>query len=206
MKITSAEFLGSAVGEAQFPPDSLPELALAGRSNVGKSSLINYLLNRRNLARTSSTPGKTQTINFYEVNKAFRLVDLPGYGYAKVSKAEKAKWASFIESYLGSRENLVDIILLLDIRRKLGEEDLQMMDYIRSMGFEGRVVLTKIDKLNQSQVIRAKKEIQKQLSLADDKIFMVSNLKSKGKYPIWESIVRLFNEKGYPIDLERQDA
>lgn len=206
MKITSAEFLGSAVGEAQFPPDSLPELALAGRSNVGKSSLINYLLNRRNLARTSSTPGKTQTINFYEINKVFRFVDLPGYGYAKVSKAEKAKWASFIESYLGGRENLMDIILLLDIRRKVGEEDLQMMNYIRSMGFEGRVVLTKIDKLNQSQVIRAKKDIQKQLNLSDEQVFLVSNLKARGKYPIWESINNLFIAKGHPINLERQDA
>lgn len=206
MKITSAEFLGSAVGEEGFPPDDLPELALAGRSNVGKSSLINYLLNRRNLARTSSTPGKTQTINFYEINKAFRFVDLPGYGYAKVSKSEKAKWASFIEGYLSQRENLVEIILLLDIRRKLREDDLQMMHFIRAMGFEGKVVLTKIDKLNQSQIVRARRQIAKDLDLPLEDVYLVSNLKLRGKYPIWQSILDLFNKKGYPINLERQDA
>lgn len=206
MKITSATFLGSAVGGDQFPPDTLPEIALAGRSNVGKSSLINYLLNRRNLARTSSTPGKTQTINFYEINGAFRFVDLPGYGYAKVSKTEKAKWAAFIDQYLRERKNLVEILLLLDIRRKVGEDDQQMLHYIRSLGYEGRVVLTKIDKLNQSEILRARREIEAKLGVPKEHIFIISNLKAKGKYPLWECFNRLFEDKGYPVYLERQDA
>lgn len=206
MKITSAEFLGSAVGEAQFPPDNLPEIALAGRSNVGKSSLLNYLLNRKNIARTSSTPGKTQTINFYEVNGSFRFVDLPGYGYAKVSKAQKAKWASFIDLYLRSRQGLFEIFLLVDVRRKLGAEDLQMLDYIHSLGYEGRLVLTKIDKLNQSQLVKVRREIEEQLDIPKEHIFVVSNLKSKGKYPIWENINQLFMDRGLDIFLERQDA
>ncbi len=206
MKITSAEFLGSAVGEAQFPPDDLPEIALVGRSNVGKSSLLNYLLNRKSLARTSSTPGKTQTINFYEINGSFRFVDLPGYGYAKVSKAEKAKWASFIERYLSSRQGLIEIMLLVDIRRKLGEEDYQMLEYIRALDFEGRVILTKIDKLNQSQIVRARREVSEALGIPLDRVFIISNLKSKGKYPLWEDINRLFKSKGLDISLERQNA
>ncbi|NLY37648.1 MAG: YihA family ribosome biogenesis GTP-binding protein [Tissierellia bacterium] len=204
MKITSATFLGSAVGGDQFPPEDLPELAFAGRSNVGKSSLINYLLNRRSLARTSSTPGKTQTINFYEINGAFRFVDLPGYGYAKVSKAEKAKWGSFIELYLRERKKLVEIILLLDVRRKVGEDDIQMLNFIRAMGYQGRVVLTKIDKLNQSQIVRARRDIEDKLGVPKEHIFIISNLKAKGKYPLWESFNKLFQEKGFPINLERQ--
>lgn len=204
MKLTKVEFLGSAVGREQFPPDTLPEIALAGRSNVGKSSLINYLLGRRSLARTSSTPGKTQTLNFYEINEAFRFVDLPGYGYAKVSKAEKAKWAGFIDGYLRDRKHLLEIFLLLDIRRKLSEQDFQMMEYIRSFGFEGRVILTKIDKLNQSQIMKAKREIAKELHLPESHLFLVSNLKAKGKYPLWDCINQLFSEKGYDCQLERQ--
>lgn len=206
MKISKTEFLGSAVGREQFPPDDLPEIALAGRSNVGKSSLINYLLNRRSLARTSSTPGKTQTVNFYEINGDFRFVDLPGYGYAKVSKAEKAKWAGFIDDYLRNRESLLQIFLLLDIRRKLSEQDIQMLEYIYSFGFEGRVILTKIDKLNQSQIMKSKREIAKGLQIPEEHIFLISNLKAKGKYPLWDYLQGLFDEKGYDVKLERQDG
>ncbi len=204
MKISKTDFLGSAVGREQFPPDNLPEIALSGRSNVGKSSLINYLLNRRSLARTSSTPGKTQTINFYEINEAFRLVDLPGYGYAKVSKTEQAKWAGFIDAYLRDRHNLLQIFLLLDIRRKLSEQDIQMYEYIHSFGYDGRVILTKIDKLNQSQIIKAKRDIAKGLHIPEDHVFLISNLKAKGKYPLWDYVDKLFKDKGYEIKLERQ--
>ena len=206
MKISKSEFLGSAVRREQFPPDNLPEIALAGRSNVGKSSLINYLLHRRSLARTSSTPGKTQTVNFYEINGDFRFVDLPGYGYAKVSKAEKAKWAGFIDDYLRNRESLLQIFLLLDIRRKLSEQDIQMYRYIHSFGFEGRVILTKIDKLNQSQIMKSKREIAKGLRIPEEHIFLISNLKAKGKYPLWDYLQGLFDEKGYEVKLERQDG
>ncbi|HZK09471.1 MAG TPA: ribosome biogenesis GTP-binding protein YihA/YsxC [Clostridia bacterium] len=206
MKITSATFLGSAVGRDQFPPNDMPEFAFAGRSNVGKSSLINYLLNRNKLARTSSTPGKTQTINFYEINGQFRFVDLPGYGYAKVSKTEKAKWAGFIDQYLRERENLMEIFFLLDIRRKIKEEDIQMLEYIRSLGYEGRIILTKIDKLNQSQLVHARWDIEEKLGVPREHTFIISNLKSKGKYPIWECMNGLFDKHGVPIHLDRQNA
>ena len=152
VKINKAELEKVAVLEKQYPLANLPEFAFAGRSNVGKSSFINAMLNRKNLARTSSTPGKTRTINFYKVNDDLRLVDLPGYGYAKVAKAEKEKWAGIINRYLEKRENLLETILLVDIRHEPTDLDKQMYDYILHSGFSGIVIATKKDKIKKSQV------------------------------------------------------
>lgn len=163
MKINKADLEKVAVEEKQYPKENLPEFAFAGRSNVGKSSFINAMLNRKNLARTSSTPGKTRTINFYKVNDSLRLVDLPGYGYAKVAKTEKEKWAGIINRYLENRENLVETILLVDIRHEPTALDKQMYDYILDSGFSGIVIATKKDKIKRSQV-------DKQISLIAKKL------------------------------------
>lgn len=163
VKINKADLEKVAVEEKQYPKENLPEFAFAGRSNVGKSSFINAMLNRKNLARTSSTPGKTRTINFYKVNDSLRLVDLPGYGYAKVAKTEKEKWAGIINRYLENRENLVETILLVDIRHEPTALDKQMYDYILDSGFSGIVIATKKDKIKRSQV-------DKQISLIAKKL------------------------------------
>lgn len=163
MKINKADLEKVAVEEKQYPKENLPEFAFAGRSNVGKSSFINAMLNRKNLARTSSTPGKTRTINFYKVNDDLRLVDLPGYGYAKIAKSEKEKWAGIINRYLENRENLLETILLVDIRHEPTALDKQMYDYILDSGFSGIVIATKKDKIKRSQV-------DKQISLIAKKL------------------------------------
>lgn len=165
MKISKAELEKVAVLEKQYPLANLPEFAFAGRSNVGKSSFINAMLNRKNLARTSSTPGKTRTINFYKVNDSLRLVDLPGYGYAKVAKTEKEKWAGIINRYLENRENLLETILLVDIRHEPTDLDKQMYDYIIDSGFSGIVIATKKDKIKKSQVDKHISVIAKKLGV-----------------------------------------
>lgn len=165
MKINKAELEKVAVLEKQYPQANLPEFAFAGRSNVGKSSFINAMLNRKNLARTSSTPGKTRTINFYKVNDDLRLVDLPGYGYAKVAKTEKEKWAGIINRYLENRENLLETILLVDIRHEPTDLDKQMYDYILHSGFSGIVIATKKDKIKKSQVDKHISVIAKKLGV-----------------------------------------
>lgn len=165
MKISKAELEKVAVLEKQYPLANLPEFAFAGRSNVGKSSFINAMINRKNLARTSSTPGKTRTINFYKVNDSLRLVDLPGYGYAKVAKTEKEKWAGIINRYLENRENLLETILLVDIRHEPTDLDKQMYDYIIDSGFSGIVIATKKDKIKKSQIEKNISVIAKKLGV-----------------------------------------
>lgn len=165
MKISKAELEKVAVLEKQYPLANLPEFAFAGRSNVGKSSFINAMLNRKNLARTSSTPGKTRTINFYKINDSLRLVDLPGYGYAKVAKTEKEKWAGIINRYLENRENLLETILLVDIRHEPTNLDKQMYDYIIDSGFSGIVIATKKDKIKKSQIDKNISVIAKKLGV-----------------------------------------
>lgn len=151
MKITKAEYTASAVNPKQYPAGSQPEIALAGRSNVGKSSLINKFINRKALARTSSVPGKTQTLNFYNINDAWYFVDLPGYGYAKVSKDLKSSWGKFIEDYLTSRPQLRGIIQILDIRHSPSKEDKEMFKWIQYRGLPYLVVITKADKISKGQ-------------------------------------------------------
>ncbi len=148
---------------SELPVHDLPEIALVGRSNVGKSSLINCLVNRKNLARTSGTPGKTQTINYYLINNEFYLVDLPGYGYARASKDAQAAWAELIERYFQTTQSLTKICQLVDLRHKPSKDDLQMYDWILAMGLPAVVIATKADKLKRSQLAGAAAQIQRTL-------------------------------------------
>ncbi|MBQ9890226.1 MAG: YihA family ribosome biogenesis GTP-binding protein [Firmicutes bacterium] len=181
MMIRSSEFICAAVKPSQYPEEGAPEIAFAGRSNVGKSSLINLLLNRRKLAKVSSTPGKTRTINFYNVNGEFRLVDLPGYGYAKVSKSESADWGKMMEDYLSKRQGLKKVIQLVDSRHAPTAQDKQMYDYLRYYGLDGIVVATKSDKLSGSELSRNLALIKRELQLGSgDVLIPVSALKRTG--------------------------
>ncbi len=204
MKIKSTEFLISAVKPEQYPPENLPEIAFAGRSNVGKSSMINMLLNRRNFARTSSTPGKTQTLNFYEINEAFRFVDLPGYGYARVSKDQHKSWGGMIRTYLSKRENLLEVVQLVDIRHKPSLQDQEMYQWILDEGFNGIVVATKADKLSKSQISKQLKVIQAGLGAEARIIIPISAQSRWGKYEIWDLINSIFKANDYDIQVERQ--
>lgn len=152
MKVKRSELAAIAVKKEQYPQDQKAEIAFVGRSNVGKSSLINGLLGRKNLARTSGSPGKTRTINFYDVNDTFRFVDLPGYGYAAVSTMERNKWAVIINEYLHERENLREVFLLLDIRHSPTKQDKEMFEWILQAGFKGYIIATKADKIAKTKV------------------------------------------------------
>lgn len=204
MKIKNMEFLISAVKPEQYPENDLPEIAFAGRSNVGKSSLINMLLNRNNFARTSSTPGKTQTINFYEINNEFRFVDLPGYGYAKVSKEKHKSWGNIMQTYLSNRTNLIEIILLLDIRHKPTEKDREMYSWIISNGFSGIIIVTKSDKITKGKMKKYLDVIRKELNAKNNIIIPISSSKRVNKYTVWELFNEAFNAHGYDIYLEKQ--
>ncbi len=177
---------------SKIPDTGRPEVAFAGKSNVGKSSLINGLMNRKALARTSAQPGKTQTINFYNINEAMYLVDLPGYGYAKVSAAEKEKWGKMIEGYLHESKELRTVFLLVDIRHKPSANDKQMYDWICHNGYEPVIIATKLDKLKRSQVAKSLKEIRTGLGLPKDgKILPFSSETKQGRDEIWALIDEL---------------
>jgi GTP-binding protein len=187
MIIKKAEILISAVKKTQYPETVGPEIAFSGKSNVGKSSMINALVNRKKLARTSGQPGKTQTINFYNINDMFNLVDLPGYGYAKVSKTEKAKWGAMIDMYLHNRPQLKEIVLLVDIRHEPSINDKQMYEWIKNCNFTGYVIATKADKLSRSQQIRNIAVLKKSLDIKDNNlIFPFSSTAKTGVEEIWE--------------------
>ena len=182
MKIKTSELACVCGPTSKFPIYDKSEIAFAGRSNVGKSSLINSLLNRKNLARTSSSPGKTVTINFYNVNDEFFLVDLPGYGYAKASVTERAKWGKMIERYLSTRENLSAVILLVDIRHAPTKDDVLMYDWIVANGLTPVVVATKLDKIKRSQIEKQKKLIRETLKASKDlKIYTFSSQTKAGR-------------------------
>ena len=177
---------------SKIPDTGRPEVAFAGKSNVGKSSLINGLMNRKALARTSAQPGKTQTINFYNINEAMYLVDLPGYGYAKVSAAEKEKWGKMIEGYLHTSKELRAVFLLVDIRHKPSANDKQMYDWICHNGYEPVIIATKLDKLKRSQVAKSLKEIRIGLGLPKEgKILPFSAETKQGRDEIWALIDEL---------------
>lgn len=174
---------------SKLPENMDPEVAFAGKSNVGKSSLINGLLNRKSLARTSSQPGKTQTINFYHINDAFYLVDLPGYGYAKVSEETKAKWGKMIENYLHSSKQLKAVFLLIDIRHEPSANDKDMYNWIVYQGYEPIIIATKLDKIKRSQVQKQMKILREGLKLVPNtKIIPFSAETKQGRDEIWEII------------------
>ena len=171
---------------SKLPETKRPELAFAGKSNVGKSSLINALMNRKALARTSSQPGKTQTINFYNINEAMYLVDLPGYGYAKVSPSEKAIWGKMIEKYLHTSNDLKAVFLLVDIRHEPSANDKQMYDWILHNGYEPIIIATKLDKLKRSQVQKSIKAVREGLKLPKEGILIPFSAETKqGREEIW---------------------
>src|SRR5690625_319674 len=151
MKINKAEILTSGVSTEHYPNDRLPEIALAGRSNVGKSSFINRMIQRKNLVRTSSKPGKTRTLNFYKINESFYFVDVPGYGYAKVSKQERMKWAQMMEEYFTARKDLRIVVQIIDVRHSPTEDDQQMYDYLKYYDIPALIIGTKFDKLKKNE-------------------------------------------------------
>lgn len=192
MQINKSELEAVAVKPMQYPEPSVPEIAFAGRSNVGKSSLLNLLTRRKNLARVSGSPGKTRTINFYRINDEFRIVDLPGYGYARVSKSESEKWGAMMESYLENREGLLKVIQLVDIRHKPSAQDVQMYDYLKYFNLDGIVVATKADKVSSNQRSKNILEIRKTLGMSkSDKIIPVSALKKSGHEVLLDEIENL---------------
>lgn len=189
MKVVKSELNRVAVNPKQYPEDDLPEIAFAGRSNVGKSSFINSMINRKNLARTSSKPGKTRTINFYIINDEFRFVDLPGYGYAQVSKKEQEKWGHIIEEYLSTRNNLKEIVLVVDIRHEPTNHDLMMYNWIKSFGFRGLVIATKADKVSKGNWKKHTGIIRRKLGISNpDLIISYSSLNKLNKEKVWEAL------------------
>lgn len=187
VKQTSLGYIGTNF--THYPMDGRPEIAFAGKSNVGKSTLINAILGRKALARTSSHPGKTRTINFYNVNDEMYVVDLPGYGYAKVPKHELDKWGKMMEEYLSKREELRAIVLLIDVRHEPGKNDVMMYEWLRHYGYKIIVVATKIDKLNRSQVAKHVSAIRKGLGLrSDDVLIPFSGEKKIGIEELWAEI------------------
>lgn len=195
MKVTQAEFIISAVSPKQYPDGSLPELALAGRSNVGKSSFINKMINRKNLARTSSKPGKTQTLNYYLINKELYFVDLPGYGYAKVSKTEKEKWGPMMEEYLQTRKPLKAVIQVVDIRHTPTKDDKGMFEYLKHYGIPIIVVATKADKIPRGKWQKHAKEVRTTLGMEkSDPLVLFSAETGQGKDEAWSVIWQKIKE------------
>jgi len=187
MKILSAEFVISAVGSKQFPKDDKPHIAIAGRSNVGKSSLINALLHRKNLVKTSATPGKTQLINFFIINKQFYFVDLPGYGYARVPRAVTDAWAPMIEGYIKDALALRAVVVLLDARRQPDVRDVRLVEWLRQYNIPAIYAMTKTDKLNRQEAQQARQTIKAQLSIEDAPI-LTSAKDGQGIKELWGEI------------------
>ena len=197
MKITKAELEAVAVKASQYPPEDIPEIAFAGRSNVGKSSLLNLITGRKSLARVSGSPGKTRTINFYRCNDEFRIVDLPGYGFAKVSRSESEKWGAMIEGYLENRGTLLKVVQLVDIRHKPSAQDVQMYDYLKYYGLDGIVAATKADKLGTNEKAKALRLIRQTLGMKKDDILIpVSALKRTGDGDLLDAMQALIGSKG----------
>ncbi|GEQ36974.1 MAG: ribosome biogenesis GTP-binding protein YihA/YsxC [Tetragenococcus koreensis] len=189
MKVHAAEIVISAVSKKQYPKSALAEIALAGRSNVGKSSFINTLIDRKKLARTSSKPGRTQTINFYLIENKFHFVDLPGYGYAKVSKQERAKWGEMIDEYFANRKQLQAVVSLIDMRHDPSEGDVQMYDFLKYYNFPVIVVATKADKVAKNKREQQISRIKEILDFDENDYFVVfSTVSKEGKEEAWKAI------------------
>ncbi|MDQ0232796.1 ribosome biogenesis GTP-binding protein YihA/YsxC [Metabacillus malikii] len=190
MKVTSSEIVISAVKPAQYPEGNLPEIALAGRSNVGKSSFINKMLGRKSLARTSSKPGKTQTLNFFIINEILHFVDVPGYGYAKVSKKEREAWGKMIETYITTRDQLRAVVLLIDVRHPPTKDDVLMYDFLKHYDIPTIIVATKADKIPKSKWQKHIKVIKDTLQLeASDSLVLFSSETGQGKNEAWRIIL-----------------
>jgi GTP-binding protein len=195
MIIKSAEFVTSAVKPSQYPPEGLPEIAFAGRSNVGKSSLINTLVNRKHLVKTSSTPGRTQLINFFDLNNSLTFVDLPGYGYARVPAAVRKKWGPMIETYLSTRQTLKGVVIILDIRRLPREEERNLIDWLAHYGLPSIWVLTKTDKLSKTKVIKQQNAIVEALGMSTEDVILFSAKTRRGKDAVWDAVLSLTEPK-----------
>ena len=187
MKIISAEFMISAVSDEQYPRGILPEIAFVGRSNVGKPSLINSMLNRKKLVKTSSTPGKTQMINFFDVNRELVFADLPGYGFAKVPKSVQKKWQELVEQYLLKRDNLRAVVLIVDIRRKPTDLDLHMQEWLEQYKVDYILVATKTDKLSQAEQSKQLKQTRAAfLEDGDKELVAYSSKNQRGRKELWK--------------------
>jgi GTP-binding protein len=195
MKIKKAELVKSAGCKKDFPPERFPEVVLAGRSNVGKSSLINTLAARRSLAKTSNTPGKTRSVNFYLIDDSWFLVDLPGYGYARVSRQVQKKWGSLIEDYLAGRKTIIMVIHVVDLRHEPPEQDRQMAAWLRHAAFSAVVVATKADKISRGKRAKQREVVARALDLAPGEVLLFSSQTGEGRddlYRIIEQKLALF--------------
>ena len=191
MIITSAEFIKSAVKPSQYPASGPPEIAFAGRSNVGKSSLINTLVNRKHLVKTSSTPGRTQLINFFLINKTISFVDLPGFGYARVPESVRKSWGPMIETYLKTRKPLKGVVLIMDIRRIPGMQELNFIDWLHIFNIPSILILTKSDKLSKIKQKNQHLAVAKALNVNEDELILFSAKSRMGKDDVWNAIERL---------------
>ena len=194
MKIKSAKFVTSATKPSQYPPADLPEIAFAGRSNVGKSSLINTLVNRRHLVKTSSTPGRTQLINFFNINDSIGFVDLPGYGYARVPVSVRKKWGPMIETFLSQRETLKGIVVIMDIRRTPGTEEIDLLNWLAHFNIAPVLVITKADKLSKNKQIKQVNHIIQTLAVDRNEVILFSAKTRLGKDAVWEAILALIKK------------
>jgi len=202
MHVKTAEFVKSATAPAHYPEALMPEIAFAGRSNVGKSSLLNVLLQRKNLVRTSSTPGRTQLINFFCVNNSISMVDLPGYGFAKVPMAVKKQWGPMIRTYLQNRPAICAVVVLFDIRRIPQDEDLQLLDWLEEYRIMTIPVITKADKIKRNQHQKAVARIAQATGLPADAFTLFSALKRSGEDDVWELIQTAIEDSGIALDAQ----
>jgi GTP-binding protein len=194
MKITSAEFLKSVYPRDDYPPGRYPEVAFAGRSNVGKSSLINTLVNRKGLARTSSAPGKTQSINLYLINQSFCLVDLPGYGYARVPRQVRKRWSPLIEKYCRNRKNLRGVVVIIDARVGPTPLDLSLISWLKNLSLPAIITLTKIDKLSKNKMVQVLRQTAAALAIAQEEICPFSAHTGEGKRRLWQKILAIADQ------------
>ena len=207
MVIKQARFVTSVAGADKILDTNMPEIAIAGKSNVGKSSFINYLTNNNKMAKTSSTPGKTRLINYFEINNGeCMLVDLPGYGYAKVPEAEKLKWATLMEAYLTTSPALTHVFILVDVRHEPTALDKQMVNFLQYHVIPFTVIATKCDKLSRAQVFKKKKEIAKSFAMGDGNILLVSSFARQGKEAVCERMEQIITNFRSTIVVDEEDG